>query len=98
MYENSCITLSFPSAPVPQQGLEENDAKEKLNPMSKIRQTQLLLSAPLSPGFGDGMTQGQVAWAGRGGALWGGVRPALAWPFSSPDLCGEADGGAGLRH
>lgn len=44
------------------------------------------------------MTQGQAAWAGRGGALWGGVRPALAWPFSSPDLCGEADGGAGLRH
>lgn len=51
MYENSCINLSFPSAPGPQQGLEENDAKEKLNPMSKIRQTQLLLSAPWSPGL-----------------------------------------------
>lgn len=78
MYENSCINLSFPSAPGPQQGLEENDAREKLNPMSKIRQTQLLLSGPWSPGWGNGMTQrpgglGREGWStmGRGQARFG---------------------------
>lgn len=54
--------------------------------MSKIRQTQLLLSAPWSPGFGGmGSHRGQVARAGRvehygagSGPLWHGLSPPLA--------------------
>jgi len=101
MYENSCINLSSSPAPRLQQGPEENDAKEKLNPMSKIRQTQLLLSTRWPPGLGGGGThRGQEArLAGRGGALWSGVRPALAWPFSFLGLCGGSDmDEAGPRH
>lgn len=87
MYENSCINLSLSSAPGFPQGSEENNAKEKLNPMSKIRQTQLLLSTRWSPGFGGGGAPGPGGRAGRGGAQEGRVRPALARPSSFPGLC-----------
>lgn len=67
MYENSCINLSSPPAPRLQQGPEENDAKEKLNPMSKIRQTQLLLSAHrprvlARRAAGRGVRRGAMGW------------------------------------
>lgn len=67
MYENSCINLSSSSAPRLQQGPEENDANEKLNPMSKIRQTQLLLSARWPQGLWGWDTQGPGGRAGREG-------------------------------
>lgn len=85
MYENSCINLSFPSAPGPQQGLEENDAREKLNPMSKIRQTQLLLSVPWSPGFGE-WDDTEARWPGQGGVEHYGVGSGLLWLGLSPPL------------
>lgn len=80
MYENSCINLSSSPGPPLQPGPEENDAKEKLNLMSKIRQTQLLLSARwpgaqarraagrravLRP---TGVLPGPVQWKGDGGS------------------------------
>ena len=93
MYENSCINLSSPPAPRLQEGPEENDAKEKLNPMSKIRHTQLLLSAhwPRVSGLRSrsGVQRGAV---GRGQARFG-----LA--FLLPGLvCGSEREEAGLRH
>lgn len=88
MYENSCINLSSHQPPDSNRGQRENDAKERLNPMSKIRQPNSC-SLPTGPGsWVSGLT------GGCGGALWGGVRPALAWPFSIPGLCGGERGGS----
>lgn len=83
MYENSCINLSSSPGPPLQQGPEENDAKEKLNLMSKIRQTQLLLSA---------------RWPGAQARRAAGKRAVLR-PGSFPGLCsGRETEEAGLRH
>lgn len=100
MYENSCINLS--SSPAPDSGRDqrkmmqkevESDEQNKANPTPA--------SLPLAPtSLGAGTHRGQEAGrAGRGGALWSRVRPALAGPFPFLGLCGGSDmDEAGLRH
>lgn len=82
MYENSCINLSSPPAPRPQQGREENDAKEKLNESDEQNKANPTPGfCPPAPGLSqeDSWQGGAEGRSGVGsGPLWLGLSPSRA--------------------
>ena len=82
MYENSCINLSSPPAPRPQQGREENDAKEKLNESDEQNKANPTPGfCPPAPGLSQkgGWQGGAEGRSGVGsGPLWLGLSPSRA--------------------